>query len=291
MSSFIQEFVDGNVILGSKIAKSLRLKIKDGVKSWPEKPKLMVILVGNNPASQIYVKNKHKFAEECGFEGSTQILPKDTLESTLLAHIYVLNHDENVHGILVQMPLPPHIDAAKIIAAIDPKKDVDGFHIQNMGKLLTNTTNENTLLPCTPMGCVYMLKNLVPSLKGLNVAIIGSSNIVGKPLAAMLMNEGATVSVLNSKTKDRRFFTKNADVVITACGVPNVLRGDDVKEGVIILDVGINRLPDGKVVGDCNFEECKMKAKFITPVPGGIGPMTIAMLLQNTVKAYKAAVL
>lgn len=286
---FIQEFTDGNVILGSKIAKNIRLQIENEVNQMKKKPQLIVILVGSNPASQIYVKNKQKFAEECGIDSDTLYLGEKISEEDLLKRIKFLKADKNIHGILVQMPLPSHIDANKVISAIAPEKDVDGFHIQNMGKLLTNTTDQNTLLPCTPMGCMYILKNLVPSLKGLNAVVVGSSNIVGKPLAAMLINEGATVCVLNSKTKNRREFTQHADIVIMACGVANLLKGEDIKQGAIILDVGINRLADGKVTGDCDFESCKEKAGFITPVPNGIGPMTIAMLLQNTVKAFKNA--
>lgn len=287
----MERFLDGNTILGSKYAEAIHKEITADAQSiFGQKgirPKLAVILVGDDPASLIYVNSKKNFASKCGIDSESVILPESTSEQELLNIIHTLNFDAKIHGILVQMPLPRHIDAANIIKAISPHKDVDGFHIQNMGKLLTKTATEQSLLPCTPLGCMYILRSLVPNIRGLNAVVIGSSNIVGKPLAAMLINEGATVSVLNSATKNKRYFTLNADIIITACGVLNIIGQDDIKDGVIILDVGINRLKDGKITGDCNFAECKTKAKFITPVPGGIGPMTIAMLLRNTVIAAK----
>ncbi len=283
----MKTFTSGNIILGSEYAQDVRNNVKTQAEALQMRkitPCLVVILVGANPASKIYVANKKKFAIECGMKSFDIILPETTTESDLILEISKLNNDPSVHGILVQMPLPKHINANAVINAINPRKDVDGFHIQNMGRLFTNTTNETSLLPCTPKGCMWILESLEQNLRGKNAVIIGSSNIVGKPMAAMLLNKGATVSVLNSATKNKELFTKNADIIVLACGVPNMLNGKDIANP-IILDVGINRLSDGKIVGDCNFESCQPKARFITTVPKGIGPMTIAMLLQNTITA------
>lgn len=285
----MQQFLDGNTILGNEYAQSIRNAIQLEVSKLKKQnifPCLAVVLVGNNPASKIYVTNKHKFAIECGMRSLEIILPESTLEFELLQKIEELNNDNSIHGILVQMPMPRHINSNNVIKAIDPKKDVDGFHPINMGSLFTNTITHSSLLPCTPLGCMHILESLIPSFRGKNAVIIGSSNIVGKPLAAMLINKGATVSVLNSATQDRKFYTKNADILITACGVVNIIKNEDISNP-IILDVGINRLSNGKIVGDCDFESCKLKAKYITPVPKGIGPMTIAMLLKNTIIATK----
>ena len=285
----MQTFLDGNTILGNEYAKAIRSDVKSWVQELAKNgvvPCLVVVLVGENPASKIYVSNKKKFAVECGMKSVEVLLPSTVTQEQLLEKINELNADTDVNGILVQMPLPKHIDSNAIINAIKPEKDVDGFHPKNMGALLTNTTHEYSLLPCTPLGCMHILQSLVPNLRGKSAVVIGMSNIVGKPLAAMLINKGVTVSVLNSATQNRKLYTKNADILITACGVPNLVGVEDITNPVI-LDVGINRLENGKIVGDCNFDECKSKAKFITPVPGGIGPMTIAMLLQNTILATK----
>ena len=285
----MQTFLDGNTILGNEYAKAIRSDVKNQVQELAKNgvaPCLVVVLVGENPASKIYVSNKKKFAVECGMKSVEVLLPSTVTQEQLLEKINELNADTDVNGILVQMPLPKHIDSNAIINAIKPEKDVDGFHPKNMGALLTNTTHEYSLLPCTPLGCMHILQSLVPNLRGKSAVVIGMSNIVGKPLAAMLINKGVTVSVLNSATQNRKLYTKNADILITACGVPNLVGVEDITNPVI-LDVGINRLENGKIVGDCNFDECKSKAKFITPVPGGIGPMTIAMLLQNTILATK----
>lgn len=281
----MKTFLNGNIILGDEYAKYIRNIVALDVIKLRERniiPCLVVVLVGNDPASKIYVSNKKKFAEDAGMKSIEIILPEGTSEAELLNKVEELNQNDSVHGILVQMPVPKHINANNIINSINPKKDVDGFHPVNMGRLLTNTLHEKSLMPCTPLGCMYILETLVDSFRGKHAVIIGSSNIVGKPMAAMLINKGATVSVLNSSTKDRKLFTKNADILITACGVPNLIHGDDISNP-IILDVGINRLENGKIAGDCNFTSCQMKAKYITPVPKGIGPMTIAMLLRNTV--------
>jgi methylenetetrahydrofolate dehydrogenase (NADP+)/methenyltetrahydrofolate cyclohydrolase len=285
----MQTFLDGNIILGNEYAKAIRNDVKNQTQELARDgivPCLVVVLVGENPASKIYVSNKKKFAVECGMKSVEVLLPSTVTEEQLLEQINELNADVAVNGILVQMPLPKHIDSNEVINAIKPEKDVDGFHPKNMGALLTNTMHEYSLLPCTPLGCMHILQSLVPNLRGKGAVVIGMSNIVGKPLAAMLINKGVTVSVLNSATQNRTLYTKNADILITACGVPNIVGVEDITNPVI-LDVGINRLENGKIVGDCNFDECKTKAKFITPVPGGIGPMTIAMLLQNTIFATK----
>ncbi len=282
-----KKFLNGNVILGSEYAQDIRNSVKiqaESLVSTGVTPCLAVILVGENPASKIYVQNKKKFAIECGMYSFDILLSEMISQEELLVTIENLNNNNSVHGILVQMPLPKHINANTVINAINPKKDVDGFHIQNMGELITNTTHQNSLLPCTPLGCMHILESLEKNLRGKNTVIVGSSNIVGRPMAAMLLNKGATVSVLNSATKNKEFFTKNADIIILACGVPNMLKAEDIANP-IILDVGINRLENGKIVGDCDFESCQPKAKFITPVPKGIGPMTIAMLLKNTINA------
>jgi len=285
----MQTFLDGNIILGNEYAKAIRSNVKNQTQELIKNgivPCLVVILIGENPASKIYVSNKKKFAIECGMKSEEVLLPSTITQEQLLEKINELNTDISVNGILVQMPLPKHINSNAIINAIKPEKDVDGFHPKNMGALLTNTTHEYSLLPCTPLGCMHILQSLVPNLRGKSAVVIGMSNIVGKPLAAMLINKGTTVSVLNSATQNREIYTKNADILITACGVPNLINAEDITNPVI-LDVGINRLENGKIVGDCDFEKCKSKAKFITPVPGGIGPMTIAMLLQNTILATK----
>jgi methylenetetrahydrofolate dehydrogenase (NADP+)/methenyltetrahydrofolate cyclohydrolase len=285
----MQKFLNNNIILGNEYAKSIRNNVSNDVKSLQEHgvtPCLVVILVGEDPASKIYVNNKKKFAVECGMNSVEILLPATISENELLLKIEELNNDKNVNGILVQMPLPKHINSNHVINKIKAEKDVDGFHPLNMGKLFTNTLEKNSLLPCTPSGCMYILKSLEENLRGKNAVVIGMSNIVGKPISSMLINEGVTVSILNSATENRQYYTKNADILITACGVPNLIGADDISNP-IILDVGINRLPSGKITGDCNFEECREKARFITPVPGGIGPMTISMLLQNTVTATK----
>lgn len=289
----MKTFTNGNIILGNDYAQDIRNNVKIQAESLQKRniiSCLVVILVGENPASKIYVANKKKFAIECGMKSFDIILPELTSEGELISKIEELNKDSSVHGILVQMPLPKHVNANAVINAIDPAKDVDGFHIQNMGQLFTNTVHKNSLLPCTPKGCMWILDSLESNLRGKTAVIIGSSNIVGKPMAAMLLNKGATVSVLNSATPNKSFFTKNADIIVLACGVPNMLHGDDISNP-IILDVGINRLSDGKIVGDCHFESCQLKARFITTVPKGIGPMTIAMLLQNTITACIAQTL
>lgn len=288
-----------NKIDGKKFAENLRKKIAAEVDELKEKtgnvPGLAVVLVGNDPASQVYVSNKSKQTKEVGMNSYEHVLTADTTQRDLLHIIKNLNANENVHGILVQLPLPKHISEDAVINAIAPEKDVDGFHVVNRGKLITG---QDALVPCTPLGCLMLLKDRLLNLAGLHAVVIGRSNIVGKPMAQLLLNEGCTVTVCHSKTKDIKKFTQNADILVVAVGKPNMVEADWIKEGATIIDVGINRVtvqaensnesPTTKLVGDVNFESCKPKALAITPVPGGVGPMTIACLLSNTLKAFKA---
>ncbi len=245
-------------------------------------PGLVVVLVGDDPASHVYVRNKAAACEKAGMNSQVIRLPDDTTEADLLAVIHDLNHDNAVHGILVQLPLPRHLDSAIVIEAINPKKDVDGFHVSNAGLLLTGAP---LFQPCTPYGIMKMLESENVSLWGAEVVIVGASNIVGKPMALMLQAEGATITICNSKTKDLAAHTRRADVLVVAVGRPNMITGDMLKPGAVVIDVGINRLDNGKLVGDVDFASALPVAGAITPVPGGVGPMTIAMLLVNTVEA------
>ncbi|MBZ7954897.1 bifunctional methylenetetrahydrofolate dehydrogenase/methenyltetrahydrofolate cyclohydrolase FolD [Campylobacter molothri] len=272
--------------------KALSLKIKEELKEKNQILKeqgmqtcLAVILVGNNPASQTYVNSKAKACEACGIKSLVYHLDENTTQNELLALINTLNYDDSVHGILVQLPLPSHINKNLILESIISSKDVDGFHPINVGYL--NLGLESGFLPCTPLGVMRLLKSYEITLEGLDVVIIGESNIVGRPMATMFLNAGATVSICHIKTKDLKLYTQKADLIVVAAGCVNLLRSDMVKEGVIVIDVGINRLENGKIVGDVDFENVSRKASFITPVPGGVGPMTIAMLLENTVRSAK----
>ncbi|MFX3626512.1 bifunctional methylenetetrahydrofolate dehydrogenase/methenyltetrahydrofolate cyclohydrolase FolD [Campylobacter sp. LH-2024] len=272
--------------------KALSLKIKEELKEKNQILKeqgmqtcLAVILVGNNPASQTYVNSKAKACEACGIKSLVYHLDENTTQNELLALINTLNYDDSVHGILVQLPLPSHINKNLILESIISSKDVDGFHPINVGYL--NLGLESGFLPCTPLGVMRLLKSYEITLEGLDVVIIGESNIVGRPMATMFLNAGATVSICHIKTKDLKLYTQRADLIVVAAGCVNLLRSDMVKEGVIVIDVGINRLENGKIVGDVDFENVLKKASFITPVPGGVGPMTIAMLLENTVRSAK----
>lgn len=270
--------------------KMLSQRVKDEIKAQTSElrasgvePALAVILVGDDAPSHTYVNNKVKACEQCGVKSFVYKLAQNTTQSELLALINTLNFDDSVDGILVQLPLPKHIDKAVILEAISVHKDVDGFHPFNVG--LLNTGFEGALLPCTPLGVVRLLKAYDINVEGLNAVIIGASNIVGRPMATMLLNLGATVSICHIKTKDLSLYTRQADLIVVAAGCANLLKADMVKEGVIVVDVGINRLENGKLVGDVDFENVSKKASFISPVPGGVGPMTIAMLLENTLKA------
>jgi methylenetetrahydrofolate dehydrogenase (NADP+)/methenyltetrahydrofolate cyclohydrolase len=255
-------------------------------------PGLATVLVGEDPASAVYVRSKGKATAEAEMEGFAHHLPAETSEEALLDLVAQLNADERVDGILVQLPLPAHMDSARVIAAIDPAKDVDGFHPVNAGRLATGL---EALVPCTPLGCLYLLKQELGSMAGKDAVVIGRSNIVGKPMAMLLIGESATVTVAHSKTRDLPEVVRRADIVVAAVGRPEMVRGDWIKPGSVVIDVGINRVPaaeEGKtrLVGDVAFDEAAQVASAITPVPGGVGPMTIAMLLRNTeVAAYRRA--
>lgn len=245
---------------------------------------LAVVIVGNNPASQVYVRNKIKACENVGFYSENIELDENISEKELLQEIDKLNKNDRINGILVQLPLPSHINELKIINSISPEKDVDGFHVANIGKMVIG--DETGFLSCTPYGIMQLLEEYKIEIAGKDAVIIGRSNIVGKPMALMLIQEGATVQVCNSRTKDLRKKLNDADIIIVAAGVPKLLKKEDVKEGAVVIDVGINRV-DGKICGDVDYEEVAERASYITPVPGGVGPMTIASLIKNTFKSYK----
>ncbi len=270
------------IIDGKAIAAQLRSDLKQQVKSMNITPNLAVILVGDDAASHVYVRNKAKAAKECGIHSTTQILPSNTTQTQLLERIEQLNFDANTHGILVQLPLPKHIDSTFIINAIAPQKDVDGFHVINAGKL---ATGQDSLVACTPQGCLILLQSVHKLLAGKHAVVIGKSNIVGRPMAQLLLNAGCTVTICHSKTNDVATECRRADIVIAAVGRPLMVKGDWIKQGATIIDVGINRTDTGKLVGDVEYDEAAKVAGAITPVPGGVGPMTIACLLANTVKA------
>ena len=245
-------------------------------------PGLAVVLVGDNPASQVYVRNKVKACEDSGLHSVLERYPATLTEAELLGRIDALNRDPAIHGILVQLPLPAHIDAHKVIEAISPEKDVDGFHVASAGALMVGQPG---FWPCTPYGCMKMLESIGYDLRGKHAVVIGRSNIVGKPMALMLLQKNATVTVCHSATKDLKAMTLQADVVVAAVGKRNVLTADMVKPGAVVIDVGMNRDEQGKLCGDVDFEAVRQVAGYITPVPGGVGPMTITMLLVNTLEA------
>ncbi|MES2205320.1 MAG: bifunctional methylenetetrahydrofolate dehydrogenase/methenyltetrahydrofolate cyclohydrolase FolD [Pseudomonadota bacterium] len=245
-------------------------------------PGLAVVLIGGNPASQIYVRHKIQSCENLGVRSFSVNLPENVTMQEVLNHIQELNASPNVHGILVQLPLPKHLDADLLIEAIQPEKDVDGFHPWNVGCLVLG---KQALYPCTPYGVMRLLEHYDIPLRGQEAVVIGTSNIVGKPMARFLQQAGATVTLCNSKTRDVKAHTRRADIVVAAVGKPSFITGEDIREGAVIIDVGINRLESGKVVGDIEFETVSKKAGWVTPVPGGVGPMTVAMLVENTVLA------
>ncbi len=245
-------------------------------------PGLAVVLVGDNPASQVYVRNKVKACADSGLHSVLERYEADMSEAALLARIDALNKDPSIHGILVQLPVPAHIDANKVIEAISPSKDVDGFHIASAGALMVGQPG---FLPCTPYGCMKMLESIGYDLRGKHAVVIGRSNIVGKPMAMMLLQKNATVTICHSGTKDLKAITQQADVIVAAVGKRNVLTADMVKPGAVVIDVGMNRNDEGKLCGDVDFEGVRKVASYITPVPGGVGPMTITMLLVNTLES------
>ncbi|WP_104019533.1 bifunctional methylenetetrahydrofolate dehydrogenase/methenyltetrahydrofolate cyclohydrolase FolD [Roseovarius nitratireducens] len=290
--------MSATIIDGKAFAATIRGKVGDHVSRLKEAhgitPGLAVVLVGEDPASQVYVRSKGKQTVEAGMNSYEHKLDADTSQADLLALIDTLNNDADVHGILVQLPLPGHIDSDLVINSIDPAKDVDGFHISNVGLL---GTGQKSMVPCTPLGCLMMLRDHLGSLSGLDAVVVGRSNIVGKPMAQLLLGESCTVTIAHSRTRDLPDVVRRADIVVAAVGRPEMVPGEWIKPGATVIDVGINRIEapergtneDGSVktrlVGDCHFDSCAAVAGAITPVPGGVGPMTIACLLANTVTA------
>ncbi len=278
------QLIDGNAL-----SKQLRTQVAADTAALKAKgltPGLAVVLVGDNPASQVYVRNKVKACEDAGLHSVLEKYEATMSEADLLARVEALNNDDSIHGILVQLPLPAHIDAQKVIEAISPAKDVDGFHIASAGALMTGMPG---FWPCTPYGCMKMLESIGYDLKGKHAVVIGRSNIVGKPMALMLLQKDATITVAHSRTQNLKAITLQADVIVAAVGKRNVLTADMVKPGAVVLDVGMNRNDEGKLCGDVDFDGVKEVAGYITPVPGGVGPMTITMLLVNTLESAQRA--
>ena len=279
------KILDGKAV-SLKVKESVKVRA-DELKKFGIEPTLAVVLVGEDKASQTYVRAKEKACNEYGIKSVAHRLSENTTQNELLALINVLNLDDSIHGILVQLPLPKHIDTNVVLAAIDPRKDVDGFHAVNVGKLVSGLDG---FVPCTPLGVMEILKEYGIDVAGLNAVVIGRSNIVGKPMANLLLNASTTVTITHSKTKNLKEICKNADLIVAAIGKPFFLKADMVKDGAVVVDVGINRLDDGRLVGDVDFDEVAPKCSYITPVPGGVGPMTIAMLLNNTILAAQAKI-
>ena len=278
------QLIDGNAL-----SKQLRTQVAADTAALKAKgltPGLAVVLVGDNPASQVYVRNKVKACEDAGLHSVLEKYEASMTEADLLARVEALNNDDSIHGILVQLPLPAHIDAQKVIEAISPAKDVDGFHIASAGALMTGMPG---FWPCTPYGCMKMLESIGYDLKGKHAVVIGRSNIVGKPMALMLLQKDATVTVAHSRTQNLKALTLQADVIVAAVGKRNVLTADMVKPGAVVLDVGMNRNDEGKLCGDVDFDGVQKVAGYVTPVPGGVGPMTITMLLVNTLESAQRA--
>ncbi|CAA2106372.1 bifunctional methylenetetrahydrofolate dehydrogenase/methenyltetrahydrofolate cyclohydrolase FolD [Variovorax paradoxus] len=278
------QLIDGNAL-----AKTIRAEVAGrtaALKARGVNPALSIILVGEDPASQVYTKHKVNDSAQTGLEATLETYPADMSEADLLARIRTLNDDPKVHGILVQLPLPKHMDSQKVIETISPAKDVDGFHVASAGALMTGAPG---FWPCTPYGCMKMLESIGYDLRGKHAVVIGRSNIVGKPMAMMLLGKSATVTICHSATQDLGAITRQADVIIAAVGKLNLVTADMVKPGAVVIDVGMNRKPDGKLAGDVDFDGVKEVAGWITPVPGGVGPMTRAMLLANTLEAAERA--
>jgi len=275
----------GNIIDGKGIAAEIRAELKGRAAALRERgiaPCLAVVLAGDDPASLIYVRNKKRACEEIGILSREVTLPGDIEEDALIAEIQALNKDETVDAMLVQLPLPRHIDERRVLAEVAPEKDADGFHVVNAGLLFSG---QKSVLPCTPAGCMELLRRAGTAFRGRHAVVVGRSNIVGKPMAMLLLNEHATVTVCHSRTKDLADFARSADILVAAVGRAGLITGDMIKPGAAVIDVGMNRLPDGKVVGDVDFASALPVAGAITPVPGGVGPMTIAMLMQNAIDA------
>ena len=275
------------LISGKEVSEAIKLRVADEVKALKAQgiePCLAVILVGDDPASRVYVNNKKKACEFCGIRSLEYVLPAETTEEELIGLVEKLNNDKTVNGILCQLPLPKHLDEKKVLNLIRPEKDVDAFHPENVGHIMIGDFN---FLPCTPAGIMEMFRFENIDLDGKNCVVIGRSNIVGKPMAMLMLKENATVTICHSRTKNLKEIVAGADVIVAAVGRPNFVTADMIKDGAVIIDVGINRMDDGKLCGDVDFEACKEKASYITPVPGGVGPMTIATLMQNTITATK----
>lgn len=280
-----EEKMTAIIINGKEIAEKKRMEIAEEVsriKRLGVTPGLAVILVGNNHASRTYVTNKEKACKELGMNSVLIELPEEISEEELLSKIDELNNDINIHGILVQLPIPKHIDEKKVIESISPLKDVDGFHPINIGRMMTG---QNAFLPCTPYGIMVLLEETGISIAGKHVVVVGRSNIVGKPVGQLFLNQHATVTYCHSKTKDLKLHTNQADILIAAVGIANFIKAEHVKDGAVVIDVGINRNEAGKLCGDVDFAEVSEKAGYITPVPKGVGPMTITMLMYNTLKS------
>ena len=273
-----------NIINGKEISTAIRQEIRAEVEALPKRPGLAVVLVGNDPASQVYVRNKARACEEVGFYSEKYTLPEDTTREQLLSLVDQLNESPTIHGILVQLPLPRHLDAEEVILRIDPRKDVDAFHPVNVGKIMIGNFD---FLPCTPAGVMELLARSGIDPAGKECVVIGRSNIVGKPQAMLLLHKNATVTICHSRTKDLAEVCRRADILVSAVGRANFVTADMVKEGAVVIDVGMNRDENGKLVGDVAFAEVSEKTSYITPVPGGVGPMTITMLLKNTVTACR----
>ena len=272
------------ILDGKKIAEGIKEKIAGEISGWKKKPGLATVLVGDNPASKVYVSMKNVACKKYGFYSREIHLPESISQKQLLEKVAELNKDDAIHGILVQLPLPPQIDENAILSAIKPEKDVDGFHPESLGKLIQGNPS---FVPCTPRGVIHLIKSTGEKLEGKHAVIIGRSNIVGKPTAILLLQENCTVTVCHSRTTNLAEEVKKADIIVAAVGKPKLVTKEMVKQGAIVIDVGTTKLADGRLCGDVDFDGVKEKASWITPVPGGVGPMTIAMLLQNTFEAAK----
>lgn len=273
------------ILNGKQVAAEIRAELKvraEALRKDGVVPCLAVLLAGDDPASKIYVRNKKRACEEIGIESRELLFPENVTEEELIAQIRALNEDAAVDAMLVQLPLPKHIDEARVLAEIAPEKDADGFHVVNAGRLFTGQTS---VLPCTPAGCMELLRRANVEFSGKHAVVVGRSNIVGKPMAMLLLNEHCTVTICHSRTKDLARFTRDADILVAAVGRPGIITGEIIKPGAAVIDVGINRLESGKLMGDVDFASAEPVAGAITPVPGGVGPMTIAMLMQNAILA------
>ena len=276
------------IIDGKAVSASVRAELKAECESFYKengyKPGLAVVIVGDDPASKVYVNNKEKGCAEVGYYSEVYRLPAETTEEELLTLIDKLNNDDKIHGILCQLPLPKHLDETKVILSIDPKKDVDAFHPENVGKIMIGNYS---FLPCTPAGVMKLIESTGVDITGKECVVVGRSNIVGKPQAMLLLQKNGTVTICHSRTKDLAEVTRRADILVVAIGKADFIKGDMIKDGAVVIDVGMNRRADGKLTGDVDFASAEKKASFITPVPGGVGPMTITMLLKNTMTAAK----